>query len=223
MILKTFELNKIKNDTIFHLLYGKNEGLKTECINQIINKNDGKIFNYDEKQIKEEIESFYENILSESLFESEKIIIVNRASDKIYEIIKDLIDRNLNDIKIIINAGILETKSKLRSLFEKKTNLATIPCYNDTDITLRRLIQNELKEYKNLNSNAVNMILNYSNLNKFKKRLDPRLYNGAIFLGLDSPVVKSHGGTDFIGFSNSLNVCEKIVNGNLIKKIKHNI
>ena len=66
-------------------------------------------------------------------------------------------------------------------------------------------------------------LLNYSNLNKFKKRLDPRLYNGAIFLGLDSPVVKSHGGTDFIGFSNSLDVCNRIVRGNLIEKIKLNI
>ena len=69
----------------------------------------------------------------------------------------------------------------------------------------------------------ISSILNYSNLKKFRKRLDPRLYNGAIFLGLDSPVVKSHGGTDFIGFSNSLDVCDKIVRGNLIKKIKLNI
>ena len=66
-------------------------------------------------------------------------------------------------------------------------------------------------------------ILNISNLNKFKKRLDPRLYNGAIFIGLDSPVVKSHGGTDYIGFSNSLDVCHRIVKGNLIEKIKQNI
>jgi len=69
----------------------------------------------------------------------------------------------------------------------------------------------------------ISALLNYSNLNKFKKRLDPRLYNGAIFLGLDSPVVKSHGGTDFIGFSNSLDVCNRIVLGNLIEKIKLNI
>ena len=69
----------------------------------------------------------------------------------------------------------------------------------------------------------ISTLLNYSNLNKFKKRLDPRLYNGAIFLGLDSPVVKSHGGTDFIGFSNSLDVCNRIVRGNLIEKIKLNI
>jgi len=69
----------------------------------------------------------------------------------------------------------------------------------------------------------ISSILNISNLKKFKKRLDPRLYNGAIFIGLDSPVVKSHGGTDFIGFSNSLDVCHRIVKGNLIEKIKQNI
>ena len=69
----------------------------------------------------------------------------------------------------------------------------------------------------------ISSILNLSNLKKFKKRLDPRLYNGAILLGLDSPVIKSHGSTDYIGFSNSLNLCEKIVSGKLIEKIKHNI
>ena len=69
----------------------------------------------------------------------------------------------------------------------------------------------------------ISSFLNYSNLKKFKKRLDPRLYNGAIFIGLDTPVVKSHGGTDYIGFSNSLDVCHRIVKGNLIKKIKQNI
>ena len=69
----------------------------------------------------------------------------------------------------------------------------------------------------------ISSFLNISNLRKFKKRLDPRLYNGAIFIGLDSPVVKSHGGTDYIGFSNSLDVCHRIVRGNLIKKIKQNI
>ena len=66
-------------------------------------------------------------------------------------------------------------------------------------------------------------LLNITNLSKFKKRLDPRLYNGAIFIGLNSPVIKSHGGTDYIGFSNSLSVCSKIVKGNLIEKIRNNI
>ena len=69
----------------------------------------------------------------------------------------------------------------------------------------------------------ISSFLNISNLNKFKKRLDPRLYNGAIFIGLDSPVIKSHGGTDYIGFSNSLSVCSKIIRANLIQKIHDNI
>ena len=69
----------------------------------------------------------------------------------------------------------------------------------------------------------ISSLLNISNLKKFKKRLDPRLYNGAIFIGLDTPVVKSHGGTDYIGFSNSLDVCNRIIKGNLIDKINENI
>ena len=69
----------------------------------------------------------------------------------------------------------------------------------------------------------ISSLLNIINLKKFKERLDPRLYNGAIFIGLDSPVVKSHGGTDFVGFSNSLDVCYRIIKGNLIEKIKQNI
>ena len=85
-------------------------------------------------------------------------------------------------------------------------------------------ITGELKKvFKGSILGKISAILNISNLNKFKKRLDPRLYNGAIFIGLDSPVVKSHGGTDYIGFSNSLDVCNRIVKGNLIKKIRENI
>ena len=85
-------------------------------------------------------------------------------------------------------------------------------------------ITSELKKaMKSSIIGKISGLLAYSNLNQFKKRLDPRLYNGAIFIGLDSPVIKSHGSTDYIGFSNSLNVCEKIIKGNLIDKIKKNI
>ena len=85
-------------------------------------------------------------------------------------------------------------------------------------------ITSELK--KALNSTLLgklSALLNMKNLKKFKNKLDPRLYNGAILLGLKSPVIKSHGGTDYIGFSNSLDVCHRIVKGNLIEKIKQNI
>ena len=138
MILKTFELSKIKDETIFYLLYGKNDGLKSECIDKILNKSIGKVYNYDEKQIKDEIETFYENILSGSLFENSKIIIINRASDKIVEIIQDLLNRNISNTKIIINADVLEKKSKLRSLFEKKQDLICIPTYPDNNDTLSK-------------------------------------------------------------------------------------
>ena len=85
-------------------------------------------------------------------------------------------------------------------------------------------ITDELKKAMNGNLiGKISSILNIKNLKKFKKRLDPRLYNGAVFIGLDSPVIKSHGGTDHIGFSNSLSVCSKIIKGNLIEKIKKNI
>ena len=85
-------------------------------------------------------------------------------------------------------------------------------------------ITEELK--KTMTGNLIGKIsslLNISSLKKFKAKFDPRLYNGAIFIGLDSPVIKSHGGTDYIGFSNSLSVCSKIVSGNLIEKIRNNI
>ena len=139
MILKTYELAKITDQSNFYLLYGKNEGLKNECIKKILARNNIKVFNYDEKQIKDEVEAFYENVLSKSLFESDKAVIINRASDKIHEIIRDLINRNIVNVKIIINAGLLETKSKLRSLFEKDKNLICIPTYPDTNETLSKL------------------------------------------------------------------------------------
>ena len=164
MILKTFELSKIKDETIFYLLYGKNDGLKSECIDKILNKSIGKVYNYDEKQIKDEIETFYENILSGSLFEDNKIIIINRATDKIYEIIQDLIDRDIHNIKIIINAGILETRSKIRSLFEKQKNLICIPTYQDNNDTLSKLATIFFRDEKiSISQQNINLIIEKCN------------------------------------------------------------
>ena len=149
MIIKSHELNKIDGNSSFFLFYGKNEGLKTECIENLLKKNKEKnVFSYDEKQIQEEKEKFFENILSGSLFENNKTIIINHSSERIYEIIQELIDRNIKNVKIIINSGILEKKSKLRSLFEKKQNLYCIPAYPDTNETLSRIAITFLKEQK---------------------------------------------------------------------------
>ena len=164
MILKTFELNKLKNDKIFYLLYGKNEGLKLDCIDRIINKSDDKIYTYDEKQIKDETGTFYENILSGSLFERSKIIIINRATDKIFQIIQDLISRNISNVKIIINSGVLETKSKIRSLFEKQKDLICIPTYPDNNDTLSKLAVNFFRDEKiSISQQNINLIIEKCN------------------------------------------------------------
>ena len=139
MILKYYELNKINSNNRFILFHGNNAGLKIEEIQKINNKFKSKISNYDEKQIIDDKEKFLENILTGSLFDESKIIIINRASDKILEVIQELITRNITNTKIIINADILEKKSKLRSLFEKKQDLICIPTYPDNNNTLSKL------------------------------------------------------------------------------------
>ncbi len=164
MILRSFELNKISKDAIFHLVYGTNEGLKTECINEILKKNNARVFNYDEIQIEDQEGSFYENILCGSLFESSKIILINRASDKIYNVIYDLIDRNISNTKIIINAYTLDTKSKLRSLFEKNKDLICIPTYPDNNETLSRLAATLFREENiSISQQNVNLIVEKCN------------------------------------------------------------
>jgi len=160
MIIKSYEINKIISNYNFYLFYGKNQGLKNESIKAILKKNKGKVFSYEEKQIQDEKEIFFENILSGSLFEDNKIIIINRASDKIYTIIQELIERKIKSIKIIINSDVLEKKSKLRSLFEKKKDLICIPTYSDNNETLSRLANIFFKNEKILISQQnINLIV----------------------------------------------------------------
>ncbi len=164
MILKTFDLNRITEKSIFFLLYGKNEGLKSNCTNKLLENFNDKVFYYDEKQIMDDKASFYENILSGSLFDRRKIIIIKRATDKIYATIEDLIDRNISNIKIIINSDVLETKSKLRSLFEKNENLICIPTYPDTNETLSRLTATFFRDNKiSISQQNINLIVEKCN------------------------------------------------------------
>ena len=127
MILKSFEINKIKKN-INHLIlfYGKNEGLKTEAIN-ILNKDKNNISNYEEKEILNDENNFIENILSKSFFEPQKFIIIKRATDKVIKIIEILLSKNIEDTTIILNSDNLEKKSKIRSLFGKDKNLVCVP------------------------------------------------------------------------------------------------
>ena len=105
MILKSFELNKIKlNNHKFYLFYGENEGLKEETIKNLFEKSyQDKIHRYEEKEIIDNINNFFNSVLTKSFFDNEKLIIVNRATDKIKTIIEDLIEKNPEDIQIILN------------------------------------------------------------------------------------------------------------------------
>ena len=155
MILKYFELNKLNlNNTNFILLHGKNEGYKNEEIIKITNKFDIKAKNYDEKQVIDNTEEFFANNLNKSLFDSDKIIIINRCTDKITKIVEELIDRNISDIIFILNSDALDKKSKLRNFFEKSKNkLVSVAFYPDNFDTLLRIAQQALRERKILLSN----------------------------------------------------------------------
>ncbi|MDA9862151.1 DNA polymerase III subunit delta [Candidatus Pelagibacter sp.] len=142
MILKSFELNKIKlNNYKFYLFYGDNEGLKEENIKNLFEKNyQDKIHRYEEKEILDNINIFFNSVLTKSFFDNEKLIIINRATDKIRTIIEELMEKNPEDIQIILNSKTLEKKSTLRKLFEKEKSIVCIPFYEDNIQTLNSII-----------------------------------------------------------------------------------
>ena len=150
MIIKSFELNKINvKSSNFYLFYGENEGYKNEAIEKIFNINISKnIYRYEEKEILDNFESFFESIQSKSFFEKEKLILISRVTDKVKNIIEEIIEKNIEDIKIVLNSGILEKKSKLRSLFEKNKNTICVPFYADSNQTLSKIINNFFREKK---------------------------------------------------------------------------
>ena len=149
MIIKSYEINKInlKKNNVY-LLYGENEGFKNKVINDTIKKFSKNIYKYDEKEILNNREDFFNKIFSKSFFETEKLIIILRSTDKIVNIIQEIIEKNIEDTKIILLANILEKKSKLRMLFEKNKNIICIPFYADNSQTLNNIANNYFKEKK---------------------------------------------------------------------------
>ena len=161
MILKYFELNKLNFEiTNFLLFHGKNEGYKIEEIRKITNKFNIKGKHYDEKQVIDNSEEFFADNLNKSFFDNDKIIIINRCTDKIIMIVEQLIDRNINDIIFILNSEVLEKKSKLRNFFEKsKKKLVSIAFYPDNFDTLLKIARQALREKKILLSNECISVL----------------------------------------------------------------
>ena len=165
MIIKTFEIKKKKFDKQnFFLIYGENEGLKNEIIQSLKTNLNGNIDKCDEAQILIDKELFYEKMLNQSLFDKEKIVIVNRCSEKIFEVIENILEKNISDTKIILNAGILEKKSKLRNLFEKKKELIVVPTFKDTSLSLVEIARKFFYNYKiSISQEAINLLVNRCN------------------------------------------------------------
>jgi DNA polymerase III subunit delta len=161
MIIKSYEIKK-KNlkENNFFLFYGKNEGLKQEAISDLI-KNKNNVLNYEEKEVFDNYTIFVENLLTKSLFESEKIIIIKRVSDKILRIIDEVDEKKIEDLFFIINAENLEKKSKLRSFFEKHKKFICVPFYPDNEQTLSKLTHEFLKKKKiSISQSDINLIVN---------------------------------------------------------------
>jgi DNA polymerase-3 subunit delta len=163
MIVKSFNTFNLKPENNFFLIYGKNEGLKDEIINNLLkNKKEKSI--YEEKEIFDNSENFIEQILTKSLFEDEKIILIKRASEKILKIIEKIDEKKIENLTIIINSDNLDKKSKLRSFFEKDKNYICVPVYSDNEQTLSKLAYNFLNKRKIIISQEnLNLVINKCN------------------------------------------------------------
>ena len=185
MIIKSFELNKLElNNYKFYLFYGDNEGSKEEAIKKVFEQNYlDKIYRYEEKEILDNIDNFFNSILTRSFFDNEKLIIINRATDKIRETIEGLIEKNPEDIKIILNSKNLEKKSTLRKIFEKDKSIICVPFYEDNNQTLNSIISLFFRNKKiPISQQLINVLIERSrgdrkNLNNELGKIDAYLLN----------------------------------------------
>ncbi len=165
MIIKSFELEKLKSiKSNIHLIYGNNEGIKYDIINNYYLKNfKGEILNYDEQEILNKKDNFISNLFNRSLFEAAKIIIISRSSDKLVDTITEVLEKKIIDTKIIVKCSNLERKSKLRNFFEKENSIICTPVYEDDSRSLNLVIQNFLKKNNfNLSQEIKNILIERS-------------------------------------------------------------
>tara|TARA_B110000090_G_scaffold200890_1_gene242347 strand:+ start:2371 stop:3366 length:996 start_codon:yes stop_codon:yes gene_type:complete len=165
MIVKSFELSKLKiNNYNFFLFYGDNEGLKEEIIKNLLEKNyHNKIHRYEEKEILSNENDFFNSILTKSFFDNERLIIINRATDKIKKIVVELLEKNPSDIKFILNSKNLEKKSILRKFFEKEKSILCAPFYEDNNQTLNSIINQFFRDKKiSISQQLINILIERS-------------------------------------------------------------
>ena len=184
MIIKYFEIDKTNlNKSNFYLFYGKNDGLQNEIIEKsFINNFQGNINRYDEKEFIENYNIIATEVLTKSLFDSEKIIIISRTSDKILKLIQEIFERDIKDIKFILKSGILEKKSKLRNFFEKNENLVIVPFYEDDVNSLSTIALNFIRKNNiKMSRESLNLIVNRANGNRENLKNDlEKIFNFSI-------------------------------------------
>ena len=161
MIVKIFELEKNLLKSRFFLFYGENQGHKNQIIEEKFKKEyQGSIYTYEESEVLNDKEMFFTNILSKSFFENQKLIIINRATDKIRDLIEEILERDIDDIVLILKSNLLEKKSKLRSFFEKNKKIICVAFYEDDTQTLSTLINQFFRKNKiSISQQIINLIV----------------------------------------------------------------
>ena len=170
MIYKSYQLendiNILKNN--IDLFYGENIGLKNDIKKKLINKfKESEIIKYNQEEIIKDKEKFFKEVFNLSLFNDEKIFIIENANDKILPVINE-IDLQIKNQKIFLFSDILEKKSKLRNYFEKSKHTGIIPCYTDNEISIKKIILEKLKNFKGITPNILSIIVDNSNLDRSK-------------------------------------------------------
>jgi len=169
MLIKQHELKNFKISTVdYYLLYGQNSGLIEETVNKIFKPKLSKnIINYEETDIINNIDTFKEELFNKSFFENDKLIIIKRATDKLVNLIKEILEKHPEGIKIVITTGNLEKKSKLRNLFEKEKEAIAVAFYEDNYQSLLLMVQKTFREKKiKVSNESINLIIERSNGNR---------------------------------------------------------
>ena len=164
MILKSYEISR-KFEKNIYLFHGQNDGHKEQIVDELIkSKYEANTYKYFEKEIFDNLDNFYNSILSKSFFDDEKLFIIKDATDKIKNEIEILLDKNISGTKIILFSKILDKKSKLRNLFEKNANLISVAFYADNNQTLATIASNFFKKKKiSISFEIINTIVNKAN------------------------------------------------------------
>ncbi|MGY9007612.1 MAG: DNA polymerase III subunit delta [Candidatus Pelagibacterales bacterium] len=170
MILKSYIVEQnleILNSYQGTLIYGENIGIKDDIKQALKDKNKNtEIITFFEDEILKNKNILYQNVFNESLFSEKKIIFILGASDKIHNIILECLEKDNNNVKIYIFSEKLENRSKLKDLFAKSKKLAIFPCYKDNERTLINYVNKELREFKGLSGEIINLIISNSNMDR---------------------------------------------------------